>query len=234
MAGTSNVIDIRSGRTPVAVPTADTFGQAVDKHVDMTIKIPESLIDKYSKVLAKGARAVYRREHELKIEPKSYNDFKDLTLAFLRLAQLPEKQQAAELEKVVKFRGTTTTDWRTRARYLPMVMADKTVGLITVQMIMMALFHRERSGEGQSIEIPMFENMAAFVLTEHMYLKTFQPPRGPTGDPRLLDPQAKPLATKDGYICISANTNAQAFAFFDAIGRPELKTDPRFDSLRSQ
>ena len=116
-------------------------------------------------------------------------------------------------------------------RYLPMVMADKTVGLIAVQMMLMALFHRERTGEGQSIEIPMFENMAAFVLSEHMYMKTFDPPRGETGDPRLLDPQAKPLATKDGYICVSANTNAQAFALFDAIGRPELKTDPRFESI---
>ncbi len=116
-------------------------------------------------------------------------------------------------------------------RYLPMVMADKTVGLISVQMILMALFHRERTGEGQAIEIPMFENMAAFVLSEHMYLRTFDPPRGPTGDPRLLDPQAKPLATKDGYICVSANTQAQAFALFDAIGRPELKTDERFSTI---
>ena len=119
-------------------------------------------------------------------------------------------------------------------RYLPMVMADKTCGLIAVQMILMALFARTRTGEGQSIEIPMFENMAAFVLSEHMYMKTFDPPRGPTGDPRLLDPQAKPLATKDGWICMSANTNAQAFAFFEAIGRPELKTDPRFESVAAR
>ena len=119
-------------------------------------------------------------------------------------------------------------------RYLPMVMADKTVGLIAVQMILMALFHRERTGEGQAIEIPMFENMAAFVLSEHMYLKTFVPPRGPTGDPRLLDPQAKPLATKDGFICVSANTQAQAFGLFDAIGRPELKTDERFSTIAAR
>jgi crotonobetainyl-CoA:carnitine CoA-transferase CaiB-like acyl-CoA transferase len=119
-------------------------------------------------------------------------------------------------------------------RFLPMVIADKTVGLIAVQMMLMALFSRERTGEGQAIEIPMFENMAAFVLSEHMYMKTFDPPRGPTGDPRLLDPQAKPLATRDGWICISANTNAQAFAFFDGIGRPELKTDPRFDSIAAR
>jgi crotonobetainyl-CoA:carnitine CoA-transferase CaiB-like acyl-CoA transferase len=101
-------------------------------------------------------------------------------------------------------------------------------------MILMALLHRERTGEGQSIEIPMFENMAAFVLSEHMYMKTFDPPRGPTGDPRLLDPQAKPLPTLDGWICISANTNAQAFAFFDAIGRSELKSDPRFESIAAR
>ena len=119
-------------------------------------------------------------------------------------------------------------------RYLPMVMADKTVGLIAVQMMLMALFHRERTGEGQSIEIPMFENMAAFVMSEHMYMKTFDPPKGTTGDPRLLDPQAKPMQTKDSYICISANTNPQAFAFFDAIGRPELKVDPRFDSIAAR
>ena len=119
-------------------------------------------------------------------------------------------------------------------RYLPMVMADKTCGLIAVQMILMALFHRSRTGEGQSIGIPMFENMAAFVLSEHMYMKTYDPPRGETGDPRLLDPQAKPLATKDGWICVSANTNAQAFALFDGIGRAELKTDARFNSVSAR
>jgi crotonobetainyl-CoA:carnitine CoA-transferase CaiB-like acyl-CoA transferase len=68
-----------------------------------------------------------------------------------------------------------------------------------------------------------------------MHLRTFVPAEGEAlgemGDPRLIDPQARPLPTKDGYICISANTNEQAFAVFDAIGRPELKTDPRLCSL---
>ena len=77
----------------------------------------------------------------------------------------------------------------------------------------------------------MFENLVKFVLQEHMYLKTFVPPLGETGDPRLLDPLGKPIPTRDGWICISANTNDQAFAFFDAIGRPELKTDPRFSTI---
>lgn len=119
-------------------------------------------------------------------------------------------------------------------RYLPMVIADRTVGLIAVQMILMALYARSRTGEGQAIQIPMFENIVKSVLEEHMYLKTFDPPLGPTGDPRLLDPQARPLPTKDGWICISGNTDAQAFAIFDAIGKPELKTDPRFNSIAAR
>jgi crotonobetainyl-CoA:carnitine CoA-transferase CaiB-like acyl-CoA transferase len=116
-------------------------------------------------------------------------------------------------------------------RFVPMVVADKVVGLIAVQMIAMALYRRAKIGAGCSIEIPMFENLVKFVLEEHMYLRTFDPPLGETGDPRLLDPLNKPLPTKDGWICISANTNEQAFAFFDAAGRPELKTDPRFCSV---
>ena len=119
-------------------------------------------------------------------------------------------------------------------RYLPMVIADRTVGLIALQTIMMALFQRTRTGEGQSIEIPMFENVVKAVLEEHMYLKTFEPPLGPTGDPRLLDAEARPLATRDGWICIAGNTDGQAFAIFDAIGRPELKTDPRFNSVSAR
>ena len=119
-------------------------------------------------------------------------------------------------------------------RYLPMVIADRTVGLIAVQLILMALYARTRTGEGQAIEIPMFENIVKAVLEEHMYLKTFDPPLGGTGDPRLLDPHARPLATQDGWICISGNTDAQAFAIFDAIGRPELKSDPRFNTVAAR
>lgn len=119
-------------------------------------------------------------------------------------------------------------------QYVPFVLADRTVGHIAVQMIAMALFHRERTGKGQSIEVPMFENMATQVLTEHMYQKTFVPPIGPTGDPRVLDPGNRPIPTKDGHVCISANTDAQAFALFRAIGRPELKDDPRFSSVAAR
>lgn len=118
--------------------------------------------------------------------------------------------------------------------YVPMVMADHTVGLIAVQMILMALFQRSQTGMGEEIEIPMLENMAAFVMAEHMYLRTFEPPLGGNFDPRITDPQTRPIKTKDGYICLSANTNQQAFGFFDAIGHPDLKSDPRFCSVAAR
>lgn len=119
-------------------------------------------------------------------------------------------------------------------RYVPMTIADHIVGIIASKMILQAIYHRDRTGEGQTIEVPMFENMAAFVLSEHMGQRSFEPRRGAMGDQRLLDPAAGPIATADGFISVSANTDKQAFALFDAIGRPELKTDPRFSSVAAR
>ena len=119
-------------------------------------------------------------------------------------------------------------------KFVPMVMMDHAVGLIATQCILAALFHRERTGEGQSIEVPMFENASAFVLCEHLGDQSFVPPLGEWGDRRVLDPLAQPIQTKDGWICISANTDGQAFALFAAIGQPELKNDPRFNSVKAR
>jgi crotonobetainyl-CoA:carnitine CoA-transferase CaiB-like acyl-CoA transferase len=119
-------------------------------------------------------------------------------------------------------------------RFVPMVMSDHVSGLIAAQAIGFALFRREKTGRGEAIDVPMLENMASFVASEHLGAATFDPPVGPTGDGRLLSPNYRPVPTKDGYVTVRPNTNAQAFAFFDAIGRPELKTDPRFDSAASR
>ncbi len=115
-------------------------------------------------------------------------------------------------------------------RFAPYVLCDHVVGFIAAQAISAALYAREKTGKGQQVEVPMFESMAAFVLSEHMFRRTFDP-EGATGDPRVMNADARPIPTKDGYICVSANTDAQAFGFFDAIGRPELRDDPRFNSV---
>ncbi len=115
-------------------------------------------------------------------------------------------------------------------RFVPMVMTDHVTGLIAAQAIGFALYRREKTGHGEAIDVPMLENMASFVMSEHMAGATFDPPAGPTGDNRLVSPDYRPLQTKDGYITVAPNTNAQAFAFFEAIGRPELKDDPRLSN----
>lgn len=119
-------------------------------------------------------------------------------------------------------------------RYVPMVMADHITGLVAAQSIGFALFRRASTGKGEIIEVPMLENIASFVLSEHMGSMTFDPPTGPSGDARLLSPLGQPLKTKDGWISLSANTDPQAFAFFEAIGRPELRDDPRFCSVAAR
>jgi crotonobetainyl-CoA:carnitine CoA-transferase CaiB-like acyl-CoA transferase len=119
-------------------------------------------------------------------------------------------------------------------RFLPYVLADRTAGLIAVQMIAMALFHRERTGRGVSLEVPMFENMVTQVLTEQLYLRTFVPPLGPAGDPRLLNEFYAPSKTADGYVCLTANTNAQVFPLMAEMGRPDFATDPRFNTVAAR
>ncbi|MCB1816096.1 MAG: CoA transferase, partial [Candidatus Competibacteraceae bacterium] len=80
-------------------------------------------------------------------------------------------------------------------RYLPTIVADKTTALFVVQAVLAALFHRERSGEGQEIEVPMFESMVSYVMTEHLWGLTFEPPIGDAGYVRLMAKHRRPYKT---------------------------------------
>jgi crotonobetainyl-CoA:carnitine CoA-transferase CaiB-like acyl-CoA transferase len=118
--------------------------------------------------------------------------------------------------------------------FAPFLAADHLIGEITAGAIAAALYGRTRTGRGVAIEVPMLETMAAFVLKEHLGSATFEPRLGPPGDKRVLDPYARPVRTKDGWIAISANTDAQARAFLQAIGRNDLLDDPRFASVAAR
>jgi crotonobetainyl-CoA:carnitine CoA-transferase CaiB-like acyl-CoA transferase len=119
-------------------------------------------------------------------------------------------------------------------RYMPTIMADKTCGLVAVNAVLAALLERERSGRGQFVEIPMFETMVAFNMADHIFGYTFDPPEGPMGYSRVLTPSRRPYKTTDGYICLLAYTDIQWVRFWEEVGRPELKDDPRFESLASR
>ena len=119
-------------------------------------------------------------------------------------------------------------------RYMPTIMADKTCALVAAYAVIAALLARERTGSGQFVEIPMFETMAAFNLTEHIYGHAFDPAEAEMGYPRVLVPWRRPYPTADGYICMLAYTDEQWRRFWREVGRPELIDDPRFDTLASR
>ena len=118
--------------------------------------------------------------------------------------------------------------------YVPMLICDHVVGEIAAGTIMAALMERRASGAGRSIEIPMFETMASFVLQEHLAQASFDPPVGPPGDLRLLSPHNKPVQTADGWISFTINTDPQVRAFLAAVGREDLLDDPRFSSVAAR
>ena len=118
--------------------------------------------------------------------------------------------------------------------YVPTVMADKTVALAVVGSVSMALFHRERTDEGQEMEVPMYETMVSFVMVEHLHGETFVPAMGETGYPRALSPSRKPYPTKDGYVGVLPYSDKQWKALFAVVGRPEMTDDPRFATLTAR
>jgi crotonobetainyl-CoA:carnitine CoA-transferase CaiB-like acyl-CoA transferase len=120
-------------------------------------------------------------------------------------------------------------------RYLPTIVADKTTGLMVVQAVLAALFHRERTGEGQEIEVPMFESMVSYVMTEHLWGQTFDPPIGTAGYVRLMSKHRRPYRAKDGlYLAVLPYWDAHWKVFAEKAGHPELVADPRFADMRTR
>ncbi|MCC6710182.1 MAG: CoA transferase [Gammaproteobacteria bacterium] len=117
-------------------------------------------------------------------------------------------------------------------RYVPVTMIDRTVGTAAVGQIAAALYRREKTGIGQSIEVPMFETMVPFVLGEHMAGQSYEPPLGPMGYSRLLARERTPFPTQDGYVCALIYTDSHWRSFFKELGQPErFDNDPRMADI---
>jgi crotonobetainyl-CoA:carnitine CoA-transferase CaiB-like acyl-CoA transferase len=122
-----------------------------------------------------------------------------------------------------------------RPRYVPTAIADRITGLAAINAVTSALYSRERTGKGQSVEVPMFETLAHMVLGDHLSGRTFEPPLAPTRYERMLAPHRVPYATKDGYICVLIYNDKQWRAFFGLIGREDMfDADPRYSSQEAR
>jgi formyl-CoA transferase len=115
--------------------------------------------------------------------------------------------------------------------YFPMAFCDKFCGYVLASSISMALFHRERTGQGQKIALPMLETVMSFNLIEHLWTGSFDKPQGELGYGRALMQDRKPFATQDAYICLMATSDEQWQRLFVAIGCPHLAEDTRYAKL---
>ena len=130
--------------------------------------------------------------------------------------------------------GTTSllsrVDGNPAPRYLPSLIADKVSGTYGAQALLVALVHKLRTGEGQHVEVPMLDCFANFMLTEHLQDAVFEPPIGPPGYPRQLDPARQPFPTADGHIVIVPYTDAKIIRLFELLDDSAFLSHPPFDT----
>jgi crotonobetainyl-CoA:carnitine CoA-transferase CaiB-like acyl-CoA transferase len=118
-------------------------------------------------------------------------------------------------------------------RPLPTIVADKTSGLFAVIATLSALRHRDRTGEGQYVCVPMLECFTGFLMAEHLYGETYLPPTGHFGHTTTITPYRRPLTTKDGHLSVAPADRRQSARFMDLGGIPDAYESERFTSKTS-
>ena len=105
---------------------------------------------------------------------------------------------------------------------------DTVGGLNAAFAIMGALYYRERTGEGQCIDVALVDSIMPLMgwVAANLLIGGQQPQL--LGNDNFTAAPSGTFATADGAINIAANKQEQWEAVADALGVPELKTDPRF------
>lgn len=126
------------------------------------------------------------------------------------------------------------SDYAGQPQYMATSIADKVAGMAAAQAILAALFARERTGRGQSVEIPMFETLVGFTLMEQWGGQAFQPPVGPPGYARMQSRFRKPYRTADSTVAVVVYHQRHWERFLAAVGRSEVLADQRFASVEAR
>lgn len=121
---------------------------------------------------------------------------------------------------------------------MPTVLADKMCGLVIAQAVTAALLHRERTGEGQHVEVAMHQAMTAIILAEHGDGAILEPPQTVAGQPatgykRVLSRERRPHVTKDGQIHLFPYLPQHYAKLFAEAGMTDAEIDPRYADRRA-
>jgi crotonobetainyl-CoA:carnitine CoA-transferase CaiB-like acyl-CoA transferase len=124
----------------------------------------------------------------------------------------------------------TRIDGDPTPRFIPCAVADKVAGLHGAYATMAALIHKLRTGEGQFVEVPMFEAFTHFMLEEHLFGGTFDPPHETMLYKRQVSPARQPFPTADGHVTIVPYVDPNWIKLFELLGEPALLEQEPFDT----
>lgn len=160
------------------------------------------------------------RELNSKIIYVSISGFGDTGPLADKPAYDPVFQAASGLASV---QGTSD---HARPRMIRAMLPDKLAALNAAQAVAVALYAREKSGEGQHIKLSMLDSVLSFLWSGEMDGHTFL-------DNEVEGPEEMPAfdliyETSDGYICVATVTTAQWVGFANAVDRTDWLQDPRF------
>jgi len=110
------------------------------------------------------------------------------------------------------------------------ILADKTSGLYAAIACLAALRHKEHTGEGQYVCVPMLECFTGYIMAEHLYGETFVPATGAFGHTTTITPHRRPVRTKDGWLMVQPAGREQAARFMALGGLPDAYESERFVS----